>query len=170
MSIVPAAIVHQRQAQASLGGDQHGRQDLRHHVAGRDQVDVMAARLLQPDHDPGQLFGLDLLAGVGLADVVILAILTAQVTVGEENRPGTAPAAQGVLLAQVRPVAAHPGQFAGAADAQFPAAPVHTAFPAAAGAVGQVFIGLGDALAQLAALKQGQVGRLEGHLLRISLA
>ena len=156
--VVAAGVVDQRDAQPSLSSDQHPCQDLGNYMAGRDEVDIVTATALQVEHHGRQIFGFDFVPGVGLADVVVLAKLALQVAADEENRPGAAPAPQGVFLAQMWPVAADPGPFPRAADSQFTRAAIHQAFPRAYIAGCQMLIGLSDALAKFPGAEEWEVG------------
>ena len=100
--IVRTGVVDQGQAQTTLNGQRQGLENLGHYVLGGDEVDIMAALFLEPQHHGGQVFGTRALAAALPTDVVVLAENAAQVTPGKENRARTVPAAQAVLLAEVR--------------------------------------------------------------------
>jgi hypothetical protein len=61
----------------------------------------MATGSLQFEHNGSQIFWFDFIADIGLADVMVLAVLAAQVTACEKDRPRTAPATQRILFAKV---------------------------------------------------------------------
>ena len=100
------------QAQAGLRGESYSCQNVCYNVAWRHQVNVVAAICLQLQHDRCQLLNIIFRAVIGLADVIVLAELAAEVAAGEEDGAGSPPARQRKLLAQVRAVATHPGEFA----------------------------------------------------------
>ncbi len=86
---VPAGELEQGLAALvfGFGGNEQPGQDLRNHVAGRDEVNVVAAAALQVEHHPGQVLGLYFLTLAQLADLGVLAILAAQVTPRKKDRP-----------------------------------------------------------------------------------
>jgi len=61
-------------------------------MARRHEIDVVAPLGLKLEHYGCQLFWLDLIATVSLADIVILAELALKVAPGEENSAGPTPA------------------------------------------------------------------------------
>jgi hypothetical protein len=63
----------------------------------------------------GQVLRLYLLAGAALADLIVLAILAAQIAPGEKDGARSAAAHQGVFLAKVGAIAGDDGPLAGAA-------------------------------------------------------
>ena len=77
----------------------------------------MAAHLLQSHEGGSQVLGFHTLTRVLLADVVVLAVLAAQVAACEKDRARTVPPAQRVLLAHVSAEAAHSSACPCAADA-----------------------------------------------------
>jgi hypothetical protein len=102
--VVGARVVDDRKREAAGEGERQRFEDLRNHVLGGDPVDVVAADRLQLEHHLGQPFGHDGLALHLPGDVVVLAEDAAEVAPGEEDRPRAAPAAQAVLLAEMREV------------------------------------------------------------------
>jgi len=110
----------------------------------------MAANRLELEHHGGDVLRWRQFSGIPLADIIILTKLALQVAAGEENGAGSALAAQRVLLTEVRPVAAHPGNGTGTADAQLTGVAVNAAFPGAGVTMGQAFFGLANALYKLA--------------------
>jgi hypothetical protein len=80
-------------------------------------LDVVAALGLQRQHHRGELARRELGAGGALADVGVLAEHAPQVAAGEEHRARPAPAAEHLLLAEVRERAGHVGVAADAAGA-----------------------------------------------------
>src|SRR5918992_1987482 len=106
-AVVGARVVDDRQLEALAQGDRERLEDLRHDMLGRDPVDVVTAVLLELEHHAGQALAGDLLALDLPADVEVLAEDAAQVAAAEEDRARAAPAAQAVLLAEVREVGRH---------------------------------------------------------------
>ena len=78
-------------------------------------------------HDPSEFLGGYLISCVGLADIVILAELAAQVTPRKENRTRSMPASQGIFLPMMRSKTADPGTRSRLADPQFALQAVHSA-------------------------------------------
>jgi len=78
-AVVAAGVLDERQAQAAARGDGDGREDLRHDVAGRHEVDVVAAHGLELEHHLRELGGADRAPRPLLADVPVLAEDAAQV-------------------------------------------------------------------------------------------
>ncbi len=155
--IVAAGVVDQRDRQPGLGRDLDRGDDRGDHVAGRHEVDVVAAHRLEPQHQPGELLRLDRLARVGLADVVILAELAAQVAPREEDRAGPAAPGERRLFAHVGERAGDRCPRPGAADPQ-PLGAVDAALPGAEVAFGQSGLRLPDAFRKAAFAQQAPVG------------
>lgn len=114
--LVTAAVVDDGQAEAGLGGDDERLQDLGQDVGGGDPIEVVAAAILEVEHDPGELVGADAPAFVFVAGLPVLTEDAAQVAAGEEDGPGTAPASEAVLFAVVRTVAGYPGEATAVAE------------------------------------------------------
>jgi hypothetical protein len=106
------------------------------------------------------LFRFDLIACVTLANIVILAKLTLEITPSEEDGPGTSPASQGIFLAQMRAIAAHLGPVTSAAHAHLSVATIDVTIPCTHVAYRKVLIGLGYALSQLPTAQKLQIGWL----------
>ena len=129
-AVVAAGVVDERQPQPLPAGDLHRGYDLRDDVAGRHEVDVVAALFLQCEHDVGDRRWFDLASLTLLREIPVLAVDAAQVAPAEEDRPGAAPAAQHIFLAVVWPPARDDRALAGAADRALDARPpVHMAVP-----------------------------------------
>src|SRR5437867_7857892 len=111
--------------QATLHRDHQRFQDLRHHVLGRDEVDVVAAGVLQIEHDLCELTGTDLGAFAELARLEILTKDTAQIAPAEKNRARSVPAAQTVFFAKMRKRAGYTRQPATLANADLIVKPVN---------------------------------------------
>src|SRR6266850_3793484 len=105
--------------QATLHRDHERFQDLRHHVLGRHEVDVVAAGVLQIEHDLCELAGTYLGAFAELARLKILTEDTAQIAPAEKNRARPVPAAQTIFFAEMWKRAGHPREPAAFADADF---------------------------------------------------
>jgi hypothetical protein len=73
---------------------------------GSDEVDVVTSQVLKLQHHLRQPGGSDLLSPHLPGDVVVLAEHAPQVAAGEEDGPGPLPAAEAVLLSEVRKVGA----------------------------------------------------------------
>ena len=102
--VVGARVVDDRQLEAAREGKRQRFEDLRHDVLGRDPVDVVTADRLQLEHHLREPLGCDELALNFPRDVVVLAEDAPEVAAREEDRPRTVPAAEAVLLAEVREV------------------------------------------------------------------
>ena len=161
-AVVAAGVVDERQVQALARRDGDGRKDLRHDVARRHQVDVVAAHGLQGEHHLRQLVGADRAPRPLLADVPVLAEHAAQVAPGEEDGAGAAPATQRRFLAVVRAVARHHRLLAGPADRALDALEaIHPAIAGAQVAGPQVRPGRVDPLVQDAGRQQLEIGGAE---------
>ena len=161
-AVVAAGVIDQGQAQPAPGRIQHRRDDLRHHVAGGDEIDVVAALVLQGEHHVGDFARLHLPSDALLRDVPVLAKHAAQVAPGEEDGARAAPAAQRVLLAVVGAVARHHRPLSGPAHRALAGRQaIHVAVAGAQVAIRQVAPGLAHAALQLAGGER-QIGRLEG--------
>ena len=77
--------------------------------------------------DACQVCGADLAPRGGLADIGVLAIHTAQVAAGKEDRSRASPAAEGALLPRMGTKTAHPGKFTGLTHPQLTPGAVDTA-------------------------------------------
>src|SRR6184192_2252287 len=103
--------------QATLHRDHEGFQNLRHDVLGHNEVDVVAAGVLQIEHDLCELAGTYLGAFAELARLEILTKDTAQIAPAEKNRARSVPAAQTIFLAEMRERAGDAREPATLADA-----------------------------------------------------
>ena len=130
-------------------------------MGGRHEVDVLAAHLLHAQHDLGELVGRDLIPGVRLRDVRVLAVHAAQVAASEEDRAAAAAAHKGALLAPVRTEGGDAGSSPGAAEGARLARPVGAALVRAHDAADEPGERLVGAAAQLAG--GVQVGVAHGH-------
>ena len=127
--IVAPGVVDQGNVEAAGDGRRQRRQDLVDLVAGGDEIDIVAAPLLEIEHHGGQILDADLLAFPPVADLVVLAKNAVQVAVGEKDGAGPLAAHQGVFLAEMGPIRRHHGLIPGAAQPQLPVMPVHQAVP-----------------------------------------
>jgi hypothetical protein len=157
--VVAAGIVDQRQSQAPLGRHDQCFEDLRHDMAGRDQVDVVAAQFLQAKHLARQLLGGDRPPVAFPTDVEVLAEHAAQAALAEENCAGACPAPQAIFLAVMGKGIAHHGQPPGVAVGPGAVAvtPVGVAQARAAGAVRQGFNRLAGSAGKLTVFQQFHV-------------
>jgi len=71
--VIAARVIQDGDVQPALSGRVDGRQDLRHIVAGRHQVDVVASAPLQFHHHPAHPLRQHLFARAELADGIVLA-------------------------------------------------------------------------------------------------
>ena len=126
-------------------------------MLGSDQVDVVAPPALQVEHDPRQIFRPDFHAGVGLADVVVLAEDAAKIAAGEKDGAAAVPSAQAVLLAVVGSEARHASPPAHPAHAAIVFEAIDSAGPGAQPALGQTTERLLHPPRQLPALMQANV-------------
>src|SRR5437899_8348617 len=113
--------------QATLHRDHESFQDLRHDVLGRDEVDVVAAGVLQIEHDFCELAGTYLGAFAELARLEILTKDTAQIAPAEKDRARSVPAAQTVFFAKMRKRAGYTRQPATLANTDLIVKPVDLA-------------------------------------------
>src|SRR5437763_17149220 len=111
--------------QATLDSDHERFQDLRHDVLGRNKVDVVAAGVLQIEHDFCELAGTYLGAFAELGRLEILTKHAAQIAPPEKNRARPVPAAQTVFFAKMRKRAGYTRQPATLANADLIVEPVN---------------------------------------------
>ncbi len=76
-------------------------------MRGRDEIDVVATLLLQPQQAFGQLRRAGLGRKILLADVIILAEDATQVALSEEHCPAAIPTPQAIFFSVVRKRAAY---------------------------------------------------------------
>ena len=69
------------------------------------KIDVVAADVLEMQHDRGQLLRVNSLTVTFMADIVILAEVTHQIAVGEKDRPRPFSTHQRCFFAEMRIVA-----------------------------------------------------------------
>src|SRR5439155_1719965 len=113
--VVGAGVVDEREGEARVGGEEEGLEQLGNDVLRGHEVDVVAAPALELEHRLRQLLGTHLPALTHLAQLPVLAEHAAQVAEREEDRARAVPAAETVLLAEVREGRGHPGVAAGEA-------------------------------------------------------
>src|SRR5437588_9792022 len=111
--------------QATLHRDHERFQDLRHHVLGRHEVDVVAAGVLQIEHDFCELAGTYLGTFAELARLEILTENAPQIAPAEKDRARSVPAAQTVFFAKMRKRAGYTRQPATLANADLIVEPVN---------------------------------------------
>ena len=75
----------------------------------RHEVDIVAPLLLQFEHHPCESLRLRFHAVAVLADLEVLAEHALQIAHREKDRAAAVPAAQAILLTEMRKVARHPG-------------------------------------------------------------
>jgi hypothetical protein len=84
---ITGAVINNGEAKAHPDRLGQGGQDLGGVVCRCDEIDVMAAHLLEPFHGPGHIRGVDEFPPSFVADVIILAEEASEAAVGEEDRP-----------------------------------------------------------------------------------
>ena len=147
-----------------MRGDVNGGDDLRHHMARGDKVDVMATLILQAEHDIGQFLRGYFVAHALLADFPILAEHTAQVAPAKEDGTGTVAAAQRVFFTLVGAGAVHPGPLSGATYRTLRGlAAVDVTIVCTEVTVLQMLVGSANASGQFAVLQQVKVCWSEGR-------
>jgi hypothetical protein len=163
-AVVTAGVVDERKPQAPLRRLVHGGDDLGDHVARRDEIDVVAALVLELEHHARDLGRVHLAADPLLRDVPVLTVHAAETAPREEDRARAPPAANRILLAVVGAVARDDCTLAGTAHrAGGRHAAVDVAVPGAEVAVLEMPVRLVGAARDLAALEERHVG---GHDLR----
>ena len=164
-AVIAAGVVDQRDAQTLAGSDVYRTDDLRYHVTGGDEVDVVTALSLQYQHHPGQLFRFHFMAQALLADLPVLAEDAAQAAPGKEEGARAVHPAQWVFFTVMRAVTVDPGTHTGAADRALDAGiAIDVTVTGAQVAIGHVPVGLFGACLQLVALQQGEIGGFESVL------
>src|SRR5262249_42635939 len=158
--VVGACVVYQRQAQPFLHGDQQPFQYLRDHVFRRDKVDVVAATLLEVKHHQGQLARRCKLTFHLPTSLEVLAEDAAQITAGEEDGAGAAPAAQAVFFTKMGKVAANGRVPAYPAYGELIGQPVNVAVAGTERAVGKLAKRALHPAGELARLPQRKICRL----------
>jgi hypothetical protein len=167
-AVVAAGVVNERQAEPALSGDAQGRDDLRHDMARRDEIDVVAADRLQSQHQVGELLVARLHAFASPGNLKILAIDAAQVAPGEEDRARAARAAEAVLLAVVRPRRMDDRPLAGAADcAAGRLPPVDPAIAGAEVASAETGARFATSLGEFARAHEAEIRRLRSPAFRV---
>ncbi len=125
--IVAPCVVDERQPETLVRSQDQGGEYLRHHMAGRDEVDVLAAQILKSQHGCGDLGRTLFPPPTEMAEIVVLAEHAGQIAAGEEDRARTSATHQWRLLTVVRPGTRHPGEGTGPALAQLAGQSVHSA-------------------------------------------
>jgi len=164
-------VVDERKVQAPRHCEQERFQNLRHDVSGSDQVNVVAALLLQRQHHLSQLFGLRRLSFALPTDFIVLAENATQIAPAEKDGSRAARAAQTALLAEVSEIAADRGVAPGPASLGLVLQTIDFAVARTQGAIGQLFYTKGDAARQFSGSPQCEVGGMElflTHTFRIA--
>jgi hypothetical protein len=94
-------------------------EDLRHDVLRRDEVNVVAADLLQIEHDLRKLGRADFRAFAELAGLEVLAEDAAQIAPAEKDRARAIPAAQTIFFTEMRKRAGYARKPPALADSNF---------------------------------------------------
>lgn len=127
---------------------------------GSDEIDVVAANLLELQHHLGKGFRVYFHPSTGLADVVILAEDTSQIAHGKENSSAAADASETVFFSEVGEVAANQGISPGFADGSLVRQPIDGTITRADPAVSQTGNGCFYPFLELPASKKGHIRRL----------
>ncbi len=160
--ILPKAGTHlPDQGQAGRLAHLQGLKNLRHHMGGGDEIDVVASLFLQSDHHGGQLIQKNDLAIPQDTDVMVLAEHALEAAMGKENGAGPILPHQGRFFSEMWGETRHFCLTACTAVTRFIPGPVHAALPGAQGAGGQYGKGLLNGLFQPAAPAGFQV---TGHI------
>jgi hypothetical protein len=130
-------------------------------VLGSHEVDVVAALRLKLDGELGDGLAGELSAALALADVPVLTEDAAQIAQAEEDGSAALPAAQAVLLTEVREGGAHDGVAAGVADAPLILQAVDAAIARTSAAVPELGQSRLDLLGEAALPRGREVDRLE---------
>jgi len=101
------------------------------HVSGGDEVDVMAAQVLERDHHAGEVPAGDFLTAAHLRNVTVLAEDAFQIAVGEKDSAGPVSTDQGRLLSEVGTEGGDNGLQTASALTVFCLSAVHTAIAGA---------------------------------------
>ena len=135
--------------------------NLRYHVLRRDEVNVMAADALQPQHDRRELGRRDFDAIALLARFKVLTEHAPQIAPREKDRPRAVPATQTILLSEVCERASHPRKPPAFAYAGLVFQPIYLAIARADVTATQQLKRLFHFLAQPSFLVSFHVGRNE---------
>ena len=136
-------------------GDQRGMQDLRHHVRGRDKVDVVAALPFKGEHHTGDLLWRSRMPLPALADRVVLAVLTVQVAPREKDRSRATTTNERRFFPKVRSCTGDDGLLSCTTLAHLSGAAIHPAAARTDVTRLQLVVSDLDALVEFAALEQG---------------
>jgi hypothetical protein len=85
--LISRAVIDERKPKTPLYGFGKRGYNLRSVVGRSDEIDIVAAYFLEPDHDPCHVRGRHGFTVAKMADIVILAENTPKVAVGEEDGP-----------------------------------------------------------------------------------
>jgi len=111
-----------------------------------NEIDVVAAQILEVEHHPGQLGGLGFAAFAEVADLEILAEEAKEIAVGEEDRPRSPCSHQRVLFYEMGAMAGNHGFQACPAKSLFACLTVYLALPRAEPAAFQATLSFRPAL------------------------
>jgi hypothetical protein len=118
-AVIPARVVYHRYVQAVLRSDENRGNNLGDDMAGRNQIDVVAATFLERQHDQGNLVWRCTSTRSGLTNLPVLTKDAVQITPPEENGAGAHPSADGLLLTVVSTETVNQCLFACLADRSF---------------------------------------------------
>src|SRR5262249_53202845 len=116
-AVVSRGVIHERQTQPALHTDHERFKNLRHHVLRRDEVDVVAADLLQIEHDLRKLCSGHFCAFAELAGLEVLEKDAAQIAPAEKDCARAVPTAQTIFFSEMRERAGYSGEPSTLADA-----------------------------------------------------
>jgi hypothetical protein len=102
-------------------------EDLRHNVFRCDEIDIVAANVLEVEHDARKLRRSDLRAVAKLAGLEVLTEHTAQIATAEKDRARSVPTTEAILFAEMRKRAGHAGEPSALAHADLVVEPVDLA-------------------------------------------
>ena len=127
--VITARVVHEWNPQAVFNGEGQSLDDLRDHVTGGNEINVVAALSLKGDHESCKAFRFYLMPCSFMADIVILTKAAVKIAVCKEDRSGTPASHERGLFSKVGTVTGNDGPSTGPAEPLFSFEAVHSAFP-----------------------------------------
>src|SRR4029434_224556 len=126
-TVVRRSVVDEGQTQTALDGNHKRFQDLRNDVLPISKVNVVTTDPLQIEHDLRKLGRRDFCAFAELARLKVLTKHAAQITPAEKDCAGPVPAAETILLAEMREGARHARESTALAHADLVVEPIDLA-------------------------------------------
>jgi hypothetical protein len=117
-------------------------------MSGSDEVNIMAANLLELDHHVGQVFILNFLPSSLMGNGPVLTEDTSEITVGEEDRARPIIAHYGSLFAKMRVRTENDGLMWSPTEAFFALPPIHPTLSGTELAMLEDGVGLLDSLSK----------------------